>query len=66
MNHFHFHEDFYRHENRIIMVCRVVEKAGGGGAKTRNSIRGGRSVEGWRGGADSSLGCRGSKLLMRL
>lgn len=44
MNHFHFHEDFYRHENRIIMVCRVVEKAGGGGVKTRNSIRGGRRV----------------------
>lgn len=44
MNHFHFRENFYRHENGIIMVCRVVEKAGGGGVKTRNSSRGGRSV----------------------
>lgn len=44
MNHFHFRDDFYRHENRIIMVCRVVGKAGGGGVKTRNRSIGGMSL----------------------
>lgn len=44
MNHFYLREDFYRHENWIIMVCRVVEKPGDGGVKTRNSSKGGRCV----------------------